>query len=111
MRRYRDASTEPGRIAQAVTRESSAALTAVLAPGLGIDRGDLVGGIRRLAGGVAADQQVNLGGLESDHLEGEAEVELREVLQLEREQVAIPVRVLDSPAYATSRTGLIPKAP
>ncbi len=41
-----------------------------------------------------ADQKIDLGGLEADHLELEIEIQLRQVLEFEREEVLVPAREL-----------------
>jgi hypothetical protein len=56
-----------------------------------------VGGIRLDALRAAADPEIDLGGLEADHLEVEVEVHLGQALQLDREQVLVPAGKLGEP--------------
>jgi hypothetical protein len=61
--------------------------------GVQIDLGDRVGGIG-FVGPRIPDQEINLRGLESDHLEVKAEIELGQVLELESKEVSVPAGVL-----------------
>lgn len=59
-----------------------------------ITSADSVGGVRFDALRAAADPEIDLGGLEADHLQVEVEVHLGQALQLDREQVLVPASKL-----------------
>ena len=64
---------------------------------LAVDGRDLVGGVGLVALRGVADQEVDLGGLEADHLEVEIEVQLRQALELDGEEVLVPAGELGQP--------------